>query len=187
MDMNLDLLLVFNLNLVIHFILLCFILWSIIFPKNRIWPPPKTLSWQYLIYWGLFYLGVIIDIYIIFNDWNTWNIPFEIRYYIGLPLFIVGSSFSVWSIAVLGIKNTTGLKDGFVVEMPYHLTRNPQYVGDIIMIIGLILLVNSLFITVLLLLTIVIFCLMPFPEEIWLEEKYSEDYLNYKYKTSRFL
>ena len=185
--MKLDLLFAFELGIIIQFVLLIFVIWSIIVPRKRIWPPPKTLSWQYLIYWGLFYIGVVIDIYTMVIDWNTWIIPFELRFYIGLPLSIIGGAFSLWGIMVLGIKNTTGLKNGFVVKMPYLITRNPQYLGDIVMITGLILLANSLYTTVLLLLTIIIFCIMPLPEEIWLEEKYGKEYLEYKYKTSRFL
>jgi protein-S-isoprenylcysteine O-methyltransferase Ste14 len=140
-----------------------------------------------MIYWGLFYIGVIIDIYLIFTDWNTWTIPFEIRFYIGIPLIFIGSAFLIWSIYILGIKNTTGLKDGFIVKMPYDITRNPQYLSDIILLIGLILFVNSLIVSVVFLLTIILFFIMPIPEEIWLEEQYGKEYLDYKYKTSRFL
>jgi len=87
----------------------------------------------------------------------------------------------------LGIKNTTGLHSGFVEKMPYKISRNPMYVGDIVLLSGLILFVNSLQSSILGLLAIIIFIIMPIPEEQWLEEKYGEEYLLYKNRTSRFL
>jgi len=177
----------FTINLIVHYSLLIITVWSIVMPKKRIWPPPSSKSWQYYVYWGLFYIGIGLDVLMLFLSWNTWLIPAEIRYYIGLPLSLVGSLFSIWAIATLGIKNTYGLKEGFVAIKPYKITRNPQYVGDIVLLFGLILWSNSLLLTIIFLLTILIFILMPFSEELWLEEKYGEQYLAYKQKHSRFL
>ena len=177
----------FYINVFIHYVIFIMVIWSIVKPEKRIWPPPYQYSWQYFVYWLLFIFSVIIDIYIMVYDFDTWVIPDEIRIWIGIPLMLIGGAFSLWSIIVLGIKNTSGLKEGFVVELPYSITRNPQYLGDIVLITGLILFMNSLYVTVMLVLTIMAFVMMPLAEERWLQENYGEDYEKYKNSTSRFL
>ncbi len=178
---------IFYINLSVHYIIFGLILWSIFFSLKRIWPPPSKQSWQYKIYWYLFYIGVLLDIVLIIQEFNIWIIPDELRYFIGIPLILIGTFIVSYGIYTLGIKNTYGLKDGFTDKTPYKYTRNPQYVGDIILILGLILFINSLNLTVLFILTIIIFVIMPFAEEIWLEEKYGKEYIEYKNKTSRFV
>ena len=178
---------IFYLNLLIHYIILGLTIWSIFFPTKRIWPPPSKKSWQYHLYWNLFYAGILLDIVLIIKDFNIWIIPNQIRFFIGIPLILIGGFIVCFGIYSLGLKNTYGLQDGFTDKSPYKYTRNPQYLGDVILLIGLILFVNSLNLTVLFILTIIIFLMMPFSEEIWLEEKYGNQYLEYKNKTSRFL
>ena len=178
---------IFYLNLLVHYIIFGLVLWSILFSSKRIWPPPSKQSWQYKIYWYLFYIGVVLDIVLVVQEFNIWIVPNEIRYLIGIPLILIGGFIVSYGIYTLGIKNTYGLENGFADKSPYKYTRNPQYLGDIILIIGLILFVNSLNLTVLFLLTIIIFIIMPFSEEIWLEEKYGNQYVEYKNKTSRFI
>ena len=178
---------IFYINLSVHYIIFGLVLWSIFFSSKRIWPPPSKQSWQYKIYWNLFYIGAMLDIILIIQEFNIWIIPNEIRYFIGIPLILIGTFIVSFGVYTLGIKNTYGLKNGFTDKSPYKYTRNPQYLGDIILILGLILFINSLNLTVLFLLTIIIFIIMPFSEEIWLEEKYENEYIEYKNKTSRFI
>jgi protein-S-isoprenylcysteine O-methyltransferase Ste14 len=178
---------IFYINLSVHYIILGLVLWSIFFPSKRIWPPPSKQSWQYKIYWYLFYIGVFLDIVLIIQEFNIWIIPNKLRYFVGIPLILIGTFIVSYGICTLGIKNTYGLEDGFIDKTIYKYTRNPQYLGDIILILGLILFINSLNLTVLFILTIIIFVIMPFAEEIWLEEKYGEKYIKYKNKTSRFI
>jgi protein-S-isoprenylcysteine O-methyltransferase Ste14 len=177
----------FYLNLIIHYSIFGLTLWSIYLPSKRVWPPPSKQSWQYKIYWYLFYIGILLDIALIFQEFNSWIVPDKIRYFIAVPLVLIGSFVVSFGIYTLGLKNTYGLQDGFIEQSPYKYTRNPQYLGDIILILGLILFTNSLNLTVLFLLSIIIFLIMPFSEEIWLEERYGDKYLKYKSKTSRFI
>ena len=71
-------------------------------------------------------------------DWNTWVIPYEIRVFIGVPITIIGALLLTWGIVTLGIKNTYGLREGFILSGPYRYTRNLQYLGDMILFIGII-------------------------------------------------
>ncbi len=178
---------IFYINLSLHYIIFGIIIWSIIFPLKRVWPPPLKNSWQYKIYWGIFYIMMILDFILTIQEFNSWIVPYKIRYFIGLPLILIGFSIMIFAVYTLGIKNTYGLENGFIEKGVYKYTRNPQYLGDIILFLGLTLFVNSLNLTILFLLTIIIFIFMPFSEEIWLEERYKDRYIEYKNRTSRFL
>jgi protein-S-isoprenylcysteine O-methyltransferase Ste14 len=173
---------IFYINLSIHYIIFGFVLWSIFFSSKRIWPPPSKQSWQYKIYWNLFYIGIILDIILIIQEFNIWVIPNEIRYFIGIPLILIGTFIVSFGVYILGIKNTYGLENGFIDKTPYKYTRNPQYLGDIILIIGLMLFVNSLNLTVLFILTIIIFVIMPFSEKYGLKKNMELNILNTKIK-----
>lgn len=177
---------IFLADVVINYILLLGLAWSIVFPEKRIWPPPKKYSWQYLTTWGLFYVAFISNALLAVLDWNTWVIPYEIRFLIGIPITVIGALLVTWGIVTLGIKNTSGLRNGLILDGPYYYTRNPQYLGDMILFIGISLVSNSLYVTVVHLLMIVVFLFTPFTEEVWLEKEYGEAYRNYKRNTARF-
>ena len=171
----------------INYLLLFGVKWSIAFPEKRIWPAPKKWSWQYSTTWALFCVAFILNALLIVLDWNTWIIPGEARFLIGLPLLVIGAFLVTWGVTTLGIKNSYGLKDGFVLTGPYRFTRNPQYLGDMILFIGISLISNSLYVAVVHLLMILVFLLTPITEELWLEERYGEEYTKYKSNTARFL
>ena len=182
-----------NLNLIIFFldvsvlyILLLGAVWSIAFSSKRILPPPKKQSWQYILTWVCFYLVFLLNALLIVWDWNSWIINDPIRLLIGIPVTIVGALLVTWGISTLGSRNTSGLQDKFVDSGPYRYTRNPQYLGDSIMFIGLSITANSLFLWITHGLLILVFLIAPFAEEIWLEKRYGDEYLNYKNNTSRF-
>ena len=162
------------------------LIWSILIPQRRIWPPGEV-SWKFFLSWGTFYLGVGLVVALIVLDWNAWTIPPEVRFGIGLPLAALGLGLAAWGISTLGLANTHGVLDGFILSGPYRITRNPQYVGDIIMIAGIILIVNSVLVAAVSLIIIFSFVLLPIAEEPWLEEEYGEEYLRYKTQTPRFL
>ncbi len=166
---------------------LCLIIWSLVRPDRRIWPPPRRWSWQFFVFWGLFYLGIAVSAFVIVLDWNHWRVPPEIRFWIGGPLSLAGGALVAWGVRTLGLENTQGKAAGFITNGPYRFTRNPQYLGDIVMLSGVLLLANSLYATVIMLLLILSFIILPLPEETWLEDQYGKPYLQYKSQTPRFL
>jgi protein-S-isoprenylcysteine O-methyltransferase Ste14 len=161
-------------------------IWSIAFPKKRIWPPPKKLSWQYITIWALFYIALVLNIFLLVMDWNTWVIPGSVRFFVGIPITIIGLLFVSWGFATLGAKNTSGIKTEFIDAGPYRFTRNPQYLGDIFLFAGISLLSNSLYLTIAHVLGAMIFLITPLAEEGWLEQQYGEQYIRYKSTTPRF-
>jgi protein-S-isoprenylcysteine O-methyltransferase Ste14 len=177
----------FYTNISVHYAMLVGVIFSIAYPSKRIWPPLKKWSWQYIVTWFLFYAAVTLTIILAFLTWDTWIISSEIRYFIGIPASLIGGVLVSWGIATLGIENTSGSAGGFVEKGPYQFTRNPQYLGDITLFLGLALVANSLYVAILLILQSIIFAITPLTEELWLEEQYGDDYIEYKSRTPRFL
>jgi len=177
----------FYFNVLVNYAMLAGVIYSIAYPSKRIWPPPKKWAWQYIATWFLFYTTVTLDAILAFLTWDTWSISSEIRLLIGIPISIIGSMLVTWGIFTLGIANTYGVRKGFVNSGPYQFTRNPQYLGDIILFIGLSLVANSLYVAIPLLLLAITFFITPLSEEPWLYEQYGDEYIKYKSNTSRFL
>jgi protein-S-isoprenylcysteine O-methyltransferase Ste14 len=177
----------FFIDLIIHYVLLIGIVWSIAFPTRRIWPPPKKNSWQYYFTWILFYLIFILSGVLILLDWNSGALTASVRFLLGVPIILLGTSLVSWGIITLGVKNTSGLQDGFRTSGPYEFTRNPQYLGDMLLFLGIILISNSLYLLVTNTLLILIFAITPLAEEVWLEANYGEEYKKYKKLSTRFL
>ncbi|MEJ2251170.1 MAG: methyltransferase [Candidatus Lokiarchaeota archaeon] len=163
------------------------VVFSIFFPKFRFWPPPKKQSYQFYISWT--FMSVFLISYVIFGilDYNSSIIPFYVSLIVGIPIFIIGMLILIWGLVTLSFHQSLGLEGNFIISGPYKYTRNPQYIGYILIIIGFILFFNSLKIILLSLIIIIVFILLPFAEEPWLRKKYGEVYENYKEKVRRFL
>src|SRR5680860_7386 len=159
--------------------LLIFLVWSVAVPKKRIWPAPSWLSIGFWVVW----IGIIAIfiglVYVAVLDFDTWILSNQVRYFLGIPIFVIGTLYSFWAIGLMGAKNTLGIENGFVDKGPYRYCRNPQYAGDILILIGTILFVNSELFTVPAVLSIIGFWLMPLPEESWLKERYGATYEKY--------
>ena len=161
--------------------------WSVFSPTKRLWPPPNKGSWQHRITWIFFYLVFVSNAALLILDWNSWIYESNLRFILGIPLALLGGLLVAWGLTSLGVHNTSGLKGGFVSTGPYQFTRNPQYLGDMILFIGLSLIANSHYLWVTHLLTIIVFAIAPLAEETWLLEQYGDKYIEYKQGTSRFL
>ncbi|VVV00881.1 methyltransferase family protein [Mesonia oceanica] len=111
----------------------------------------------------------------------------KVRYYLGLPLFILGTSITCWAIALMGARNTLGIENKFITIGPYRYSRNPQYIGDILILMGSALFINSSMLFVPSILACIGFRLMPFPEEDWLKERYGVEYIEYYNHITRFI
>jgi len=178
---------IFLTDVTIHYFLLLGVVWSVLLPQKRAWPPPRKWSWQYTVTWVLFYMVLALNILLIVLDWDSWTITDDFRFFAGIPMILMGGLLVSWGILFLGAKNTCGLKDKMIFTGPYYYTRNPQYLGDIILFIGITLIANSLYVAIVHFLMILIFSIAPWCEETWLEQHYGEDYIKYKSMTPRFL
>ena len=93
---------------------------------------------------------------------------------------------AVWGMVTLGGMNTSGLKGGFVSSGPYRFNRNPQYLGDIILFVGVSIIANSLLLWITHALLILVFAIAPLTEERWLEDQYGQSYREYRRDIPRF-
>ena len=163
------------------------LLLTLFLPRFSVWPPPDRKSWQYIFIWGLtiistsgvFILGIL--------DWNNFIVHDWIRYPFGIGLIILGVILVIWGVGMLGVYATRGLGGEFVRQGPYKFSRNPQYLGDIALLIGYILLCNSLLAGIAGLLGIVCFILAPYTEEPWLLKRFGDGYRDYMSRVPRFI
>jgi protein-S-isoprenylcysteine O-methyltransferase Ste14 len=98
-----------------------------------------------------------------------------------------GSLFALWGVRILSLYQSSGLEGKFVTTGPYRFTRNPQYVGDIVIISGFILVTNSVMSLIVGALGILLFILTPFCEEPWLKEIFGDEYQAYRETIPRFI
>ena len=176
----------FATDVAILIVLLAGVLWSISVPDKRIWPPPRRSSWQWVLTWTCYSVVCGLNVALLLLDWNAWRFPSSLRFVAGIPLALLGGLVAVWGVITLGGKNSAGLKDGFVLAGPYRFTRNPQYVGDVMIFVGVSLIANSLFLWVAHALLSFVFLLAAIAEERWLEQQYGQPYREYRRATSRF-
>ena len=160
--------------------------WCIAFPTQRIYPMSGKTLWYYAM-WLLFYFVLLTNPLFVVLDWNTASWSGPLRFWLAVPLALSGALLFGAAFTTLGAKNTSGLRDGFVTRGPYLLTRNPQYVADILMFAGVSVAANSEIVLVTHAFTSLIFLIAPLAEEPWLEEQYGATYIAYRRDVPRFL
>jgi protein-S-isoprenylcysteine O-methyltransferase Ste14 len=159
---------------------------SVVDPSRRVWPPPGRGSWQYRLVWILTD-GVAVGVVAVgLLDWNTFVFDSALRVPLGAGLGLAGLAFALWGVHTLGVHRTLGLKQAFLEAGPYRFTRNPQYVGDIVLLVGWAILCNSLATWIVSVLGAAWFALAPFAEEPWLREQYGEPYERYRRRVPRY-
>jgi protein-S-isoprenylcysteine O-methyltransferase Ste14 len=153
----------------------------------RFWPPPSPRSWQFFSTWilaglvfvGFFFVGILDFNSALFKSWG--------RFPLGILLHLIGAVIGSWAFKSSGLHLTIGLGDELVSSGPYRFSRNPQYLGDMLHILGWMVLTNSWRTWIIGVLGIVLNLLAPFTEEPWLEEKFGDAYLRYKQRVPRFI
>lgn len=163
------------------------ILWSILFPKRRIWPPHHYTAATPILVWisTLSFFGILFLLGV--WGWGVLPIPDWLRSGIGIPFIVIGHVI-VWSeVAHFGIPQTSGAKGTLKTDGMYRYSRNPQYAADIAIVVGWMILTSAP--SALILGAAVIFVLLaaPFAEEPWLKEQYGSEFEVYRACTRRFL
>lgn len=175
------------LSLLFLAILIGTIVFSIAYPKRRIWPPPAQQTWQYYLVWLLTLTAFLLLIVIGIMDWNSLSWPAAVRWLAGLLLIAVGNLLAWGGVWQFGMKKTSGAAGSLVTTGMYRYSRNPQYICDIGILIGWILLSGSAWAIPAAAAGIVAFVLAPFAEEPWLEELHGDEFRKYRQRTPRFL
>ncbi len=179
--------LIFIMTVIADILLVGGLIFTIIKPKYRIWPPPNKDSWQFWISWIVSIISFLGTITLSILDWDNFILLHWSRYPIGLSLIVVGLFFAIWGVRTLSIHLTLGLKGKLVTDGPYKYSRNPQYLADILLFAGLIILANSFLTLITGILGILWNFLTPFTEEPWLKEQFKDEYNKYRKKVRRFI
>lgn len=163
------------------------VVYSILHLENRMWPPPGRGSWQ-------FGAVVVLDTICTFGvpvvgllDRGSLGLRGSAPFYLGALLIVGPSLLVLWSAWVLSLRQSFGLEGGLVTEGPYRFSRNPQYVGFALMLVGVILVTDSVEALVAGSLVILLLLLAPFSEESWLRERFGARYEEYCEAVPRFL
>ena len=120
-----------------------------------------------------------------FDSLILWPLRQRLPFALGILAF--GTSIGTWAWAAFGLRNVIGMAGGLVTSGPYRYSRNPQYIGDSLSIMGYIVLTNSWLVLIMGILGVVLNLLAPYTEEPWLEVQYGEDYRAYRRRVPRFI
>ncbi len=163
------------------------LLWSIVRPPKRIWPPNTETSSIPTIAWGLTLaiFGAVIGVGIL--DAGSVATPNILRWGIGPALIVIGNLIVWWGAFHIGLKATSGGKDVLVTSGLYGYSRNPQYVADMAILVGFGLLLSSLWSWPIVFTGVCALALAPLAEEPWLEEQYGSEFSEYMARVPRFL
>ncbi|MCF6445198.1 isoprenylcysteine carboxylmethyltransferase family protein [Nereida sp. MMG025] len=175
------------LGLLIAFTTLVAIGWSVAKPGRSLWPPQRyTAATPFIIWIPTFSLfGIIIALGVL--EWGTIGIPFAVRFLLGVPLIVMGN-LGVWlEVSKFGIDQTGGAPGSLRTQGLYRYSRNPQYVSDIMIVVGWLILCASPSAMLVGSAAITVLIAAPFSEEKWLVSQYGDDYLAYMGRVRRFL
>ncbi|WP_299566586.1 methyltransferase [uncultured Sulfitobacter sp.] len=170
-----------------NLLLIAGILWSIFQPERRVWPPERSTATHKTIVWGMTCLGFGSTIILGFLEWGAFDFHWAIRWGLGFGLIVLGNAV-VWSAVMqLGMGATSG-DDGVLRSGGLYLfSRNPQYVADIAILIGIGLFSASILAWPVICTGIAALVLAVFAEERWLIDRFGDAYRNYLHTTRRFL
>jgi protein-S-isoprenylcysteine O-methyltransferase Ste14 len=110
---------------------------------------------------------------------------------VGYGLGLAGIVLVAWAIATLYRAGTTVRPDQgadrLVTDGPFRWRRNPIYMGDVLILLGLAQLTHNIWLVVLApVFALAVFRLAIVPEERHLEARFGQAYLDYKARTRRW-
>jgi len=107
---------------------------------------------------------------------------------LGLPIEIIGIFIAVWGVLELSLATTSALKEDHLVKTdPYKHCRNPQHLGIFILMIGLSLFHNSLFLLILSIICVVWSYFQVRAEEEWLLPLFGKEFQDYMNSVPRYI
>jgi protein-S-isoprenylcysteine O-methyltransferase Ste14 len=167
--------------------LLAALVWSIRRPRRRIWPPPGQRTWQFWSVWMATAVAFVGSIALAFLDYDSFVLDHVAWKWIGGALIVLGTALADWGVRTLTSRTSRGLVGEFRRRGPYRWTRNPQYLGHIAVVLGVMLAFDSVLVLVTGTLGIACILLTPIAEEPWLAERYGNEYQEYLRDVPRFL
>lgn len=100
---------------------------------------------------------------------------------------VIGHLLMIPSVVRFGYGKTSGDAGGLETRGLYQVSRNPQYVGDMLILVGWVLVGMVPLAAVVAGLGLIVFLIAPLAEEPWLAARYGDPYLKYKQTVRRFV
>lgn len=164
-----------------------YLLLAVSIVTDRQWWPPSDRSWSYYVHWlsvGVFNVSALL---VAALEWNTWLLPRPASLVVGGGLLVIGGAIFVRSANVMESSEVTGVDGDLYTTGPYAYSRNPQYVGMLVGLVGFALLVDSALVTVLVAVHVGWVLLLPRAEEPHLQSVFGAEYDRYVSKVPRFV
>lgn len=174
----------FTITLAAESITTMLVLISLVRPDWNCWPPRESAGGKWVMP-GLFYLTGTALITLGILDWGGGHFPTWLRAAGAIP-WLAGNALSIWAGITLGNQGTFGGTPGLVTDGPYRWTRNPQYLGFMLGLVGWGLLTGSLLTLMAGTAACLPLYLVPRIEEPWLLERYGSEYREYLGQAPRF-
>jgi len=178
---------IFAVGLLAEIVLLVSLIVSIARPGSRLWPPPPGSRWALAWMWDWTVAAAGAGLVLAIVDYGSWILDDPAWILAGSAALALGAGLTDWGIRSLGRETSSGLPGVFLATGPYRWTRNPQYLGDILMTIGVVLVSDSWRAAALAAGGIACLLLAPLAEERWLVERYGEQYERYRTGVPRLL
>jgi protein-S-isoprenylcysteine O-methyltransferase Ste14 len=160
---------------------------SFLAPAHRVWPPPSRDSWQFYATWFLSWVALSGVFLLALLGGNSLGLPAWLRAGLGIPLLVLGVRLIAWGFRELTVPTSLGLAGALVRSGPYRFSRNPQYLGTCIYLVGLVVASGSHYAAIGCLKVGLWFAATPFVEEPWLAERFGAEYESYRRAVPRFL
>ncbi|HRN70928.1 MAG TPA: isoprenylcysteine carboxylmethyltransferase family protein [Candidatus Woesebacteria bacterium] len=139
------------------------------------------------------FLITLMAQYMLFRYFPSWKLPGgNLDLYFGLILFVVGGILAIWSRLVMNTlwgpsgQHNIKRQDTLITTGPFAFSRNPIYLGLIVMVTGYFLALQS-YLILLVLLPLDYFWRAIVVEEALLQKYFGETYLQYKKKVRRWV
>jgi hypothetical protein len=115
------------------------LVWSIVYPARRIWPPKTYSAWTPIVVWvpTLALFGTLIALGVI--GWGQMGLPTWLRYGLGIPVVVL-SNVVVWSaVQRFGIAQTGGAEGTLKTDGLYgcQAARQIQAQRQLLEIVGI--------------------------------------------------
>lgn len=152
----------------------------------QFWPHGES-DWTFWVGWSCWTIYIGSFLLVAYLDAGSLFSPGWFLFVIGVVLIVAGILISVIAVVQLGLVASTGVSAELYTGGVYRYSRNPQYLGFIAGILGVVIVSGSVYAHLLAVLGLLWFVLAPFAEEPWLKKQYGEEYEMYRQRTPRFI
>lgn len=178
---------VFGVVMLAEVLLLAGLVLSVLGPAWRIWPPPGQRTWQFWTVWVETAVAFVGSVALAWLDYGSFVLDHVAWKVAGGILIVLGTVLADWGVRTLSSRTSRGLGGEFRRRGPYRWSRNPQYLGHTMVVLGFMLAFDSELLLISGLLGVACLIVTPLAEEPWLAERHGATYRAYRREVPRFM